>query len=282
MREQLRPFRSKAHNAQYKGQRLTMSTWPFVDIIRCCLSNAILEQGNCLADVPGANDANMYRVEMATAYLQKCEITIVTGEIKRTLSDASYRQHYLDAHHRRHHGSVILFSTKSDELNDDGGSNLQLDTEAEEVILPIEERIKALRGEIDGIDGKIERNKKDIKCAQRGESSRYADDDTELPNGLVRSAEQLKEDNKALKMRKKEIPSLFPPLEKQCRDARLTCRNRQVPFGLDQNYRNDTGDDGGARVFCLSNRMFMPHLRGYDAKTPERLQPCLWRTLKFR
>jgi hypothetical protein len=45
MREQLRSFRSKALNAQYKGQRLTMSPWPFVDIIRYYLSNAILEQG---------------------------------------------------------------------------------------------------------------------------------------------------------------------------------------------------------------------------------------------
>ncbi|KAF1911042.1 hypothetical protein BDU57DRAFT_108689 [Ampelomyces quisqualis] len=269
MREQLRPFRAKAHNAMYQGRGLQTSPWPFVEIIRYYLSNAILEQGNCIADVPGANDANMYRVEMANAYLQTCEFTIVTGEIKRILSDASYRQHYLDAHHRRYHGSVILFCTKSDELNDDGGSNLQLDTEAEEVILPIEERLKALRGEIDAIDEKVERNKKEIKRAQRGESNHYTDDETRL-NTAPRSLQQLKEDNKALKLRKKEIPSLFPPLEKQCRDARVACRNRHVALGLDQNYRNDTGDDGGAKVFCLSNRMFMRYLRGYNHKVPEK------------
>lgn len=91
MREQLRPFRGNAQNANFKGKHFSISPWLFVDIILYYLTNAILEQANCIADVPGSNDINVYRVATANEYLQKCECTIVVGDMKRILSDASYR-----------------------------------------------------------------------------------------------------------------------------------------------------------------------------------------------
>lgn len=114
MREQLRPFRGSAANAMFQGNRLSFSPWPFVEIIRYYFSNPVLNQGLCLADVPGAKDVNMFRVAMANEYLQKCEMAIIVGDIKRLKSDSSFRNHYMEAHRRRYNGSVILYATRSD------------------------------------------------------------------------------------------------------------------------------------------------------------------------
>jgi hypothetical protein len=270
MRETLRPFRSTAQSAKYQGKPLRFSPWPFVEIIRYHLENAILEQGNCLADVPGANDVNVYRVAIARDYLQTCEMTMVIGNIKRILSDASFREHYLDGHHRRYHGSLILCATYSDDQNDDGGSNLQLDPEAEAKLSPINEGIEALRTEVSEIDDHLERNKAAIKRIQRGSESESDEVESMEPNTANRTPEELKEENKSLKARKKDIASLLPGLEKQRWDVLHECRSRSIARKLDQKYRADTGDDGGAVVFCLSNRMFMRHVRGYDRKNPDK------------
>jgi hypothetical protein len=47
-------------------------------------------------------------------YLQSSRVIIVVGEIKRLTSDSAFRHHYLEAHRRKHNGSVILVATKSD------------------------------------------------------------------------------------------------------------------------------------------------------------------------
>jgi hypothetical protein len=114
MREQLRPFRGRAQDATFRKKRLCFSPWPLVSIIRYRLHKAILNEGNCIADVPGAGDVNFHRVQIANEYLQSSRIIIVVGEIKRLTSDSDFRQHYIDAHRRKHNGSVILVATKSD------------------------------------------------------------------------------------------------------------------------------------------------------------------------
>ncbi|KAF5853161.1 hypothetical protein GGP41_001665 [Bipolaris sorokiniana] len=77
MREQLRPFRMKAPNARFNGKPLSFSPWPFVEIIRYYVDSPLLQDGICLADVPGAKDINVYRVAAAEDYLQQCEKTIL-------------------------------------------------------------------------------------------------------------------------------------------------------------------------------------------------------------
>jgi hypothetical protein len=67
-----------------------------------------------VADVPGSKDVNIFRVTAANAYLQQCEMTIVVVDIKRATTDGGFRKHYVDAHNRRHNGSVILVATRSD------------------------------------------------------------------------------------------------------------------------------------------------------------------------
>ncbi|RYN25087.1 hypothetical protein AA0117_g5211 [Alternaria alternata] len=213
MREQLRPFRMRALNARYKGKVLQFSPWPFVEIIRYYVDSPLVQDSVCLADVPGTKDINMYRVTAATAYLQQCEMTIVVVDIKRATSDQSFRQHYLDAHSRRHHGSVILLATRADELNDDGGSTLQLDPVAEENIAPIEEKLADLTSELQAIEDEIEANKHHMK---RLKSSVH------LGSATVEQRSQhdaLKAANKVLASRKKTTMPLVASLEKGRKDV---------------------------------------------------------------
>ncbi|KAI4698775.1 hypothetical protein J4E81_005386 [Alternaria sp. BMP 2799] len=262
MREQLRPFRMRAPNARYQGKVLPFSPWPFVEIIR-----PLLQDGICLADVPGTKDVNMYRVTAATAYLQQCEMTIVVVDIKRATSDQSFRQHYLDAHSRRHHGSVILVATRADELNDDGGSTLQLDIIAEEQLVPIEDELADLENKLQAIDNELESNKLEMKRLRQKIQQNTATED-----GL-RQLESLKAANKALASRKKgkDMMPRIPILEKERKDARIACRNRFVAAGMNRMYSQNTGDDAGAAAFCVSNRMYMRHRRGYNTKNLEKM-----------
>jgi hypothetical protein len=114
MRERLRPFRGRGQDSTFRQKTLDFSPWPLVKIIKYRLHKAILKEGNCIADVPGAGDINYHRVQIANEYLQSSRVIIVVGEIKRLTSDSAFRHHYLEAHRRKHNGSVILVATKSD------------------------------------------------------------------------------------------------------------------------------------------------------------------------
>lgn len=45
-------------------------------------------------------------------------------------------------------------------------------------------------------------------------------------------------------------------------------RNKEVTVAMSENYREDTGDDAIAAIYCVSNLMYMRHLRGYDKTDP--------------
>ncbi|KAJ5046882.1 hypothetical protein J3E74DRAFT_288211 [Bipolaris maydis] len=196
--------------------------------------------------------------------LQQCEKTIVIVDIKRATSDQSFRQHYLDAHRRRHHGSVILVATRSDEMNDDGGSTMQLDVIAEEQLAPVEKKLDELTGEVQIIEQDIETNKNNIKHIRSiGNESSVTEDD--------RSKEILRASNKNLGTRKKELKKCIVSLEKERKDIRIACRNRVVATGLNQMYSQNTGDDAGAASFCVSNRMYMRYRRGYNTANPDKV-----------
>jgi hypothetical protein len=184
------------------------------------------QDGICLADVPGSKDINMYRVTAANEYLQQCEMTVVVVDIKRATSNQLFRQHYLDAHSRRHNGSVILMATRSDvstqstlksdfadhfpqELNDDGGSSLQLDTTAEEQLIPVEEKMNALTGELQSIEHDLEANKLEIKRIKNKSQLGNASEDVRSKADVLRQA------NKISLVRKKEITPIIASLEKE-------------------------------------------------------------------
>ena len=47
-------------------------------------------------------------------------------------------------------------------------------------------------------------------------------------------------------------------------EIRIVARNQKVAKTLGQNYRNDTRDESRIPVFCVSNKAYMHHIRGYD------------------
>ncbi|KAH7083176.1 hypothetical protein BKA63DRAFT_584450 [Paraphoma chrysanthemicola] len=234
--EQYHLFTRECPNASFRGKPLRFTPWPLVQIIRVTLNSPILQQNVIIADVPGGSDVNRSRVENAARYLQECDMTIVVGKIDRLQDNASFRQQYMDAYRRRRSGSVILVATRSDDLNDEGGSTLVLDTITEELLGTIAQKITNVEQKIRVIVNDIERN----RISHNNKANK-----------------KLKEDKKKLLKRK-------AALEKERKDVRIACRSKQVARVVAQNYRTDTGDDANVSVFCVSNLMYMRHLRGYD------------------
>ncbi|CAO2655631.1 Nn.00g044340.m01.CDS01 [Neocucurbitaria sp. VM-36] len=244
--EQYHPFTREVPNASFRGQPLRFTPWPLVRIVRVFLDSPILRQNEIIADVPGVSDTNYFRVENANRYLQSCDMTIVVGKIDRLQDNSSFQQQYMDAFRRRRSGSVILVATRSDELNEENNSTSTLDTAAQEQLAAVHQKISEVEQDIQIIDNEMDFNrlKKNTKA------------------------------NKKLKRRKKRLTRRKNGLEKQRKDILIASRNKQVTSITGRNYRDDTGDDAGAPMFCVSNRMFMRHLRGYD-KTDERSVPTM-------
>ena len=233
--QQYHPFTRSVANANFRGQPLRFTPWPFVEVVQVSFNSPTLAQNVIIADVPGVSDVNYFRVENAARYLQSCNTTIVVGKIDRLQDNVAFRQQYMDAYRRRRSGSVILVATRSDDLNDENGSMLVLDSATEsqlssisEKLLDVEKRTKLTVNEMDG--NKL--NKK-VKA------------------------------NKALKKQKKKLMARKNALKKQRKGIRVALCSKQVSRTIGLNYHADTGDDAGAPVFCVSNRMYMRHLRGY-------------------
>jgi hypothetical protein len=230
------PFTRQVANASYEGEPLRFTPWPLVEVVQVSLSSPILAQNVTIADVPGVSDVNYFRVENAARYLQSCNTTIVVGKIDRLQDNVAFRQQYMDAYRRRRSGSVILVATRSDDLNDENGSTLILDTATETLLATINEKLIDVEKDIGLTSNKMAENKINKK-----------------PKA-----------NKPLKETRKKLMKRKNALEKQRKGIRIALRSKQVSRTINLNYRADTGDDSGASVFCVSNRMYMRHLRGYD------------------
>lgn len=207
-----------------------------VEVVQVSLSSPVLAQNVIIADVPGVSDVNYFRVQNAAEYLQKCSTTIVVGKIDRLQDNVSFRQQYLDAYRRRRSGSVILVATRSDDLNDENGSTLMLDPSTESLMTNINEKLLSTEKKI-----QLTVNEMEKKVNKESKANR-----------------------KALRQQKKKLVCRKNALEKLRKSVRITHRSKQVGRIVGMNYRSDTGDDAGAPVFCVSNRMYMRHLRGYD------------------
>ncbi|KAJ4381797.1 hypothetical protein N0V86_003162 [Didymella sp. IMI 355093] len=234
--EQYHPFTRSVPNASFDGKPLRFTPWPLVEVVQVFLASPILAQNVIIADVPGVSDVNLFRVENAAQYLQKCSTTIVVGKIDRLQDNVAFRQQYMDAYRRRRSGSVVLVATRSDDLNDENGSTLILDPATESQMSTISEKLLDVEKKIKLTVNEMEGNKLNKKSKV----------------------------NKALKKQKKKLMARKNALEKQRKGIRIAHRSKQVSRIISLNYRADTGDDAGAPVFCVSNRMYMRHLRGYD------------------
>ncbi|KAH3960319.1 hypothetical protein HBH52_237480 [Parastagonospora nodorum] len=239
--EMYHPFTRECQNASFRDRPLRFTPWPLVQIVRVTLSSPILKQNVIIADVPGGSDVNYFRIDNASRYLQQCDMTVVVGKIDRLQDNVGFRQQYMDAFRRRRSGSVILVATRSDDLNDEGGSTLVMDTTAEEQLALITSKITNVETKLKVIGNDMERYR--------------------INNN--------KKTKKVLRAQRKKLLSRKIALEKERKEVRIACRSKQVARVITQNYRADTGDEANVPVFCVSNRMFMRHLRGYDKDSSE-------------
>ncbi|KAJ4361430.1 hypothetical protein N0V95_001847 [Ascochyta clinopodiicola] len=230
------PFTRPVPNASFEGKPLRFTPWPLVEIVKVSLNSPILAQDVIIADVPGISDVNYFRVDNAARYLQECNVTIVVAKIDRLQDNAAFRQQYLNAYRRRRSGSVILVATRSDDLNDENGSTLVLDSATESLLASINDSVVEIEKKVRLISNEMDGNRLNKKSKA----------------------------NKPLKKQKKKLMARKNALEKQRKAIRIALRSKQVSRVIGLNYRADTGDDAGAPVFCVSNRMYMRHLRGYD------------------
>ncbi|KAI8935499.1 hypothetical protein NX059_008069 [Plenodomus lindquistii] len=235
--EQYHPFTRDVLHASFRGRPLGFTPWPLVRMVRVTLNSPILKQNVVVADVPGSSDVNYFRVQNAQRYLKTCDMTIVVAKIDRVQDNTTFQHQYVEAFRRKRSGSVILVATRSDDLNAEGSSASNLDVTSQEQLLDIDQKLKELVKAITAIADELQRTRKDKKS---------------------------KEVNKRKKKEKKKLMSKKNTLEKQRRDILIESRNKQVSRVLGGNYRANTGDDAGAAVYCVSNRMYMRHLRGYD------------------
>ncbi|KAI4618246.1 uncharacterized protein J4E87_007914 [Alternaria ethzedia] len=238
--EMYQPFTKEVTNASFQGKPLTCSPWPFVRINRVFLKSPILQQNVIISDIPGGSDVNYFRRDTADRYLQSCHMTIVVAKIDRITNDLSFRQKYVDAFRRRRSGSVILVGTKSDIMNTEINSTLKMDVAAEDQLASITNKVTEIEKDIQNIDNTIRHNMIDRNTTA----------------------------NKPLKKRKKKLTSRKNDLAKQRKDILIVARNKEVTVAMSENYREDTGDDAIAAIYCVSNLMYMRHLRGYDKTDP--------------
>ena len=78
------------------------------------------------------SDTNRFRVDAANRYMQSCDITVCVAKIDRPEKNAQFKRQYMDAFRRRRSGSVIMVITRSDDLNLEGKTNIEFDTQDEE------------------------------------------------------------------------------------------------------------------------------------------------------
>ncbi|KAF2130344.1 hypothetical protein P153DRAFT_375119 [Dothidotthia symphoricarpi CBS 119687] len=243
--EQYHPFTRAISVANFKGKPMRFSPWPVVKVIRVTLNSPLLQQDIIISDIPGASDVNYFRIDNAKRHLQSCDITIVVGKIDRVVDNVSFTRQYIEAYRRRRSGSVILVATRSDDLNDEGGSKPSTDTED---LALIAEKITEVGHKIQLIKHEMDHNK------------------------LHKNAKA----NKTLKKQKNKLTKRTEALVKQRRNIRMAMRNKRVGQGLEEGYRSNTKDDAGASAYCVSNRMYMRHIRGFD-KTNEGKAPSMSR-----
>ncbi|KAL6712302.1 hypothetical protein ACN47E_000179 [Coniothyrium glycines] len=245
--EQYHPFTREVPNATFKNQPLRYSPWPLVKLVRVSFqSSPILQQNVIVADVPGTSDTNYFRVQNANMYLQSCDTTIVVGKIDRLVDNPSFREQYMDAFRRRRSGSVVLVATRSDDLNEENNTTVTMGKTTQEQLEVVSEKLADFSKKIKVLNNDIDHMR------SRGD----------------------KKASKKLKKLKKKLSRRTEMLVKERKNILIDNRNRQVSLALGGNYRTNTGDDAGAPVFCVSNRMYMRHLRGFDG-TIEHMIPTM-------
>ncbi|KAF1998322.1 hypothetical protein P154DRAFT_621882 [Amniculicola lignicola CBS 123094] len=238
--ERFLPFTRTVPYREFNGLPLNFSPWPLVRLVRVCIDSPILKQGIVLADLPGLSDINRFRVDASLRYMQNCDVTIVVAKIDRPEKSASLKKYIMEAFRRRRSGSVIVAITRSDDVNLEGKTNFELDPNDEERLAAITQNHAAL-------DKMVEAKRAEIRA--------------NMQSGKRKMNKKLNAQIRMIQKRKKA-------LTQERLEVRVAARNKKVAATIAQNYRMDTRDDARVPIFCISNKAYMHHIRGYELDAP--------------
>jgi len=104
--------------------------------------------------------------------MQNCDFTIVVAKIDRPEKSAQFKRQYMEAFRRRRSGSVVMVITRSDDLNLQGKTNIELEPQDEERMSLILSTTSALDKILESNRVKIEMNRLQGKAAKMNKQLR--------------------------------------------------------------------------------------------------------------
>lgn len=160
------------------ASRVKLAYWPLIRVVRVYVKAPVLQTGAVIADLPGVQDSNPARAEVATRYLKECSrIWVVTPVVravdnktaKNLLGTAFRRQLQMDGSYEL----VTFICSKTDDISFTEAAQVpgigrqQIEMRSilnnqEACITSLEAEKKALHGQRDQVNESLDKTVKDI------------------------------------------------------------------------------------------------------------------------
>lgn len=155
-------MKTNTHQAAAKNDSIK-AYWPLIKVIRIFVKHEILESGLVIVDLPGVQDSNAAREEVAQDYMQNCSGLFMISPITRAVSDKTAKELLGERFRRQmkmdcgYINNVVTFvATKTDDISvTEAVFELGLEENSTEFVSPIEK----LEAEARALEAKIARAK---------------------------------------------------------------------------------------------------------------------------
>lgn len=281
LRKWAKHFRSQINDFVYrKGgtKQKEPQTWPLIRKVTLFGPWAVLSTGACLVDLPGVQDANAARAQVAQTYLQKCDQIWIVAPIKRAVDDGTAKE-LLGAQFKRQmlmdgqYGNICFICTSTD------------DCQASEIIMDHEDVAKSVEGrweqleQLEQLDKEEESLKEkvceageileDAKGQVEGDDDRADDESDDSLDTQARDTtfiKDLEDDCEDKKRKLRDWQERSAPFRQQLRALASKVRNEYSTRRLQEDFMSglkeltSTSDDGEEDdpTFGDSNQDFGP------------------------
>lgn len=232
---------------QYAGPvKSQRSPWRLVRMINVHLSARILADGLRLADLPGLSDSDQTRVQSSRDYIKSCSTVVIVHPIPRVTSSDTIEKNLAYCLRTGRGNNTILVCTKTDDFQHDRERELsRVDAEF----------LAGLRRNEQELVNQIS-NLQDQKDTAREE----------------RDALVLMKTDKLLNDKEHELVLANAAVL----GANIALRNEKVVDAMQNKIRSMslqyTGEECETfQVFCVSNKVYNIHRKGYESKKPPEL-----------
>ncbi|CAK3865599.1 Hypothetical predicted protein [Lecanosticta acicola] len=226
-----------------KGRELT--SWPLISRIQIRLRSRLLDEGTMLVDLPGIADTNRARVDATMDYLKRCSAIVITTSVKRIADQLQVEECIKECKRLGKIEDTIVVATMTDII-----TTKEFEDEDE-------------AAEEDEQRGWPTQDLKELKELREKVKDLEAGDDEleeELDDGR-------KKPTTAFEDRQQEIAQEIENAKARVEQKHIEMRNREAIRELQSRYEFDPP----IPVFCVSNKNYQAHLRGYDLMEPPTL-----------